>query len=351
MLKKFTGPGLLRLALAEIVFVHHLSRFAIGSAAVYVFFCLSGFWVYRMYVGRYSATRWPYFTYIVSRAWRLLPVFWLVSIITLLLLHFNGTLGLYSRASGEIHFILSNLTILGYNSLRAQPIVPAWSLDLEVQFYFLAPFVALLLLSRKIRPVWVLIASSALAIASVLSGNRFPLASFLVFFVLGMTVASLDWRPTAKLAFSCLAVAGLALLCCLLSPWRGILLVGAHPGPLSIYTPHANVVLAVWVVPYAIYTTGQKGFKLDGMFADLSYLIYLLHWDAAIVLASQPGSIMHRLLLATIAWVLVTVLSMAIWKFFDHPINQMRSRWVSRRKRVTLEAKTATGSANSRSYS
>ena len=77
--RALSGPGAFRLILASLVFVHHTSRLAIGPAAVYLFFCLSGFWIYRMWNGRYSKTVNPYLTYLISRLWRLLPTFLLVS--------------------------------------------------------------------------------------------------------------------------------------------------------------------------------------------------------------------------------------------------------------------------------
>ncbi len=84
MFRKLTGPGLFRLLLAEVVFIHHLSRFACGTAAVYVFFSLSGYWIYQMYTRRYSKARFPYLTYLISRAWRLLPTFWLISLLAVI---------------------------------------------------------------------------------------------------------------------------------------------------------------------------------------------------------------------------------------------------------------------------
>ena len=167
MWKKLTGPGLLRLLLAELVYVHHMSRFAVGNAAVYVFFCLSGFWVYSMYTGRYSKTRMPYLTYLVSRLWRLLPTFWLVTLLTFLLIYPDGTLAGYWQRDGAAHFLLSNFLIFGYYFLPDQAIVPAWSLDIEMQFYLIAPLIAILLVRRKLSALLVLLAAAVISVASL----------------------------------------------------------------------------------------------------------------------------------------------------------------------------------------
>jgi peptidoglycan/LPS O-acetylase OafA/YrhL len=338
MLKKITGPGLFRLFLALVVFVHHTSRLALGGAAVYVFFCLSGFWIYRMYAGRYSATRQPYFTYIVSRAWRLLPTFWLVTALTLTFYWFNGTFGSYFPSSGRIHAIFSNLFLVGYDSLLKRPVGPGWSLDFEVQFYILAPFIVWFLARRKVPAVLTVLAAAAVSVVSLLAGLQFLVTSQLIFFMLGMTAASVDWRPTGNLSFASLAITSAVIIGCLVSPWRGILLVGAHPGPLWKYTDPTNVALAVMMTPFALYTTRQPGFKSDGMFGDLSYIIYLLHWLGEMSLGSRPGTTMVRFINVGAAWVLVLGSSLLIWKFYDHPINRLRAKWVAGRKAPSASA-------------
>jgi peptidoglycan/LPS O-acetylase OafA/YrhL len=333
MLRKITGPGIFRLFLALMVFVHHTTRLAIGSSCVYIFFCLSGFWIYTMYTGRYAATRQPYFTYAVSRMWRLLPTFWLVTVITLLFLAQNGTLAASWRASSPLHFVLANSLIFGYSSLSIQPIVPAWSLDMEMQFYVIAPLLVIFFSRRKAATLWILFAISAASLASFLLNNPLRLVDNLVYFSVGMAAASANWRPSGKLALSSLAATTLLLAGVILTRWSGILLVGSHPGPLASYTGYANAAIAFSMMPYAIFTTGQKGFAADGLFADLSYIVYLLHWVGAIWLGAHLGGTLHRLACMALTWTIVIGLSYAIWKLYDHPINRMRSRWVGKRKR------------------
>jgi peptidoglycan/LPS O-acetylase OafA/YrhL len=332
MLKKITGPGFFRLFLALAVFVHHTTRFAVGSSAVYIFFSLSGYWIYKMYIDRYSKTMQPLITYTISRIWRLLPTFWLVTCLTFLYLIFVGSLASYWDESGKAHFIISNLFIFGYNTLQRPPIVPGWSLDIEMQFYVLAPFLAMLFAWRKISPAWLLLGFAAISLASYLLHNPVSLMDYLVYFAVGMTAACADWRPSGKLVLGFLGAAALGIFVCIASPWRGVLLLGAHPGPHAIYNPHLNVVLALLMVPYAIYTTRQPGSSRDGMFADLSYIVYLLHWAGAMWINSHTGSAAHRLSYMAVGWVVVIGLSLLIWKFYDRPINRMRSRWVSKRK-------------------
>ena len=57
--------------------------------AVFAFFALSGYWITRVWSGRYRHTRHPYPTFIVNRWWRLAPVFLLCLLLGLLAAHFN----------------------------------------------------------------------------------------------------------------------------------------------------------------------------------------------------------------------------------------------------------------------
>jgi peptidoglycan/LPS O-acetylase OafA/YrhL len=332
MLPKLTGPGLFRLFLALLVFVHHASRVSFGSMAVYVFFCLSGFWIYRMYTGRYARTRQPYITYLVSRLWRLMPAYWLITLITLTYSYWTGALAVEFRANNPVHFVLSNVFLLGYDKLLMQPIAPAWSLDIEMQFYLIAPLLAILLARRVMPAVWVLVIVGTISAVSVTFGFYVHLLSCLIFFVIGMVTAANDWKPSRALAGLSVAVPLLLVLACFVSPWRGILLVGTHRGPLSSYTDAANVVLAFLAAPYAMYTTRQKGFAQDDMFGDLSYVIYLLHWPAMIWLGTwlaRGGG--HRLAVSAAIFIIVIGISILIWRFYDKPINRMRSQWVKTR--------------------
>ena len=84
------GPGETRFLLAIIVVVGHFSRFNLGIAAVYMFFFLSGYWIQQVYPTKYAKTRNPLLTFIVSRIWRILPIF-LVSSAAALAVEYFGS--------------------------------------------------------------------------------------------------------------------------------------------------------------------------------------------------------------------------------------------------------------------
>lgn len=327
-----TGPGAFRLFLAMVVVVHHATSLALGKAAVEVFFYLSGFWIYRMWTERYARTAAPVATYLASRVWRLIPTFALVSMATLAWEH----LGLgwsWARLEGganPLHFTISHLLILGYNTLPVQPLRPAWSLDVELQFYLVAPLM-ILAIQQLGAPLLVSGAAAVSAVCVVAFGPRAS-PDFLVCFALGLAAAHVDWRPSARLAVSCGSGLVLFLLVLALSPWRGMLMGGLHRSPLFRYSEAVNALVALMATPYAAYTTRQRGGRRDAMLGDLSYIVYLLHWMGVVWLATQSGhSPMVRLLLIAAMASATLAGAWVIWRLYDKPLNRLRSRWVAAR--------------------
>lgn len=322
--RTLTGPGALRLMLAMAVFAHHLSRLAIGGAAVYVFYVLSGYWIFRMWEAKYSRARGVYLTYITSRLWRLLPIF---AVFALAFLAISASRGNPITP----HALLSSMFILGYSSLEHPPLVPAWSLDLELQFYLIAP--VLIGLAQTWRPAVMVGVAAVVSLIAALFSIGGLVTPYLVYFVCGICAARAEWRPSLRMGLVALAVGGLASAALVASPLRDVVLGGATPGPLHRFNAIYNVGLALSVIPYALYTTGNRGDARDGMFADLSYIVYLSHWGAGMWLsqyaAHLPGP--QRLACTILAVAVTLVGSWAVWRVYDRPVNRWRVRWVASR--------------------
>ena len=324
-----TGPGAFRLWLAMLVFVHHFSSLDVGPSAVYVFFALSGFWLQGMWMGRYRDTRQPYLTYMVSRVWRLAPVMILVSAFTIPVLL---AIGAASRTlfSNAWHLAFSSVFLLGYAALPQRPVGSAWSLDVEMQFYLVAPLIAAWLARKRAWPV--VVAAAVLSAAAALFVEATVLPRYAIFFVAGMAASAKGWQPPRWLALASAlafvpAVVGIAL-----SPWRSLVLGGSHVGPLFVWNPLLDVVLGVVAVPFALYTVRQPSDAADRMLADLSYIVYLVHWPAMqwfFTLAGRPFA--QRLAGAALCFAVVPAISLVIWRWFDKPLNRARGRWVSSR--------------------
>lgn len=324
------GPGALRLILALSVFANHISSAGIGPAAVYVFFALSGFWIYRMWLSKYAGTRSPLVTYYVSRYWRLAPLFILAGLVTS-----AGDVLMQRHIEWTAATALSSVTILGYASLPVRPVTPAWSLDIEAQFYLIAPLLVAIL--QRVAPALILIAALAASAVAATLGLANILPPYLAFFVVGMLAARTDWGPSRALVWIPLAAIAVVSVALLASPWRSVILGGAHPGQWYTLNPAYNVVLGVCVIPYALSTTTRRGCQFDGAFADLSYAVYLLHWVAARWLSNVGAghSAIYRLPFAAFAIIATLAASWCAWRFYDRPINAIRAAWVRSRASST----------------
>ena len=310
------GVGLLRLILALLVVGSHLRAFGGATFAVKAFFIVSGFYMALVIDTRYHAL--PISSFYVSRLLRLLPLYWVVCILTvgaeILLvprgqfLHeiasplayaagFDPTsmpwpilvyvaisvgtmLGLdtgqwlgFSRLTGELSFAPG----FGPNAVTVMalsPVPQGWSIGLELLFYFIAPFVVR-------RSVWLIVALCLLSLAFRItlatfgfSGNPWDRTLFpseLIYFLLGVLAYRL-YLHVPKLNLPHRTEIGLALM---------VLVIAVIYWPVD-YVIRGNV---IWeTVPYALFAAGMpflfkltKDNMLDANVGELSYPIYMCH--------------------------------------------------------------------------
>ncbi|MFO1124328.1 MAG: acyltransferase [Methylocystis sp.] len=320
---KFASPGALRLILAFAVFLHHTTSFNLGMAAVLIFFVLSGYWVAAMWKNTYSKTTASYLTYIVSRVWRIAPVFALCSAIAWSLLLWRGESPV--AIGGLIHQLFSNVMILGYSSLPFQANIPGWSLDIELQFYLIAPAIIFLITKN----VYLLLICLLISAGAPLLGGSATVAPFLLFFGVGVAAASHQLKPNRAFAYRALYTTLATLFLCALIFAKDIML--GEKQELLAFSDKMNLVIAVMMTPWALYTTQQASASRDRMFGELSYIFYLLHWSVIGALKTGEGSYAERIFLCAEALAIIMIASYLIWRLFDRPINRLRASWVSGR--------------------
>ena len=162
-------------------------------------------------------------------------------------------------------------------------------------------------------------------------GETGTVAAYLAFFAIGVASASCGWKPGRILAMCSLLSTIALILVSIMGPFRDVILGGAHPGKLHAYNGIACMLLGLMMAPLALYTTSQKGTTLDGMYGDLSFIVYLLHWPVIGAFNLVEGSYIQRSFAIGEAFITVMMASILIWRMFDHPINKLRSTWVARR--------------------
>lgn len=313
------GPGAFRLLLTLPVFAQHCSRVQLGGASVYLFFALSGYWIARMLATKYGT---HYGIFVASRFWRLLPIFLICSAFSWAVFLFGAQIAIPPNINW-LHQAFSSIAILGYASLPFRTDNPGWSLDIELQFYILAPIIVWIV-ARDRWAIPLLAVVSACGWVLVLQATLVP---YLIFFSLGIATFAAG-RP-AKFAALLAIITAIGLAALLISPWRGAVLLGLHPGPNGIYNGWANAIVALGFMPWALQTVFQPDTPLDGLFGDLSYIFYLLHQPILYLAHTERGSMLHRLIVAATAFGLTIALSLLLRQLIDRPANRLRARWVA----------------------
>lgn len=323
-----SDPGAFRLWLALLIVVHHFTGIEIGKAPVLAFFFLSGFWVHRVWDSRYSKTRRPWLTFVTSRWWRIAPLLILATPLAIGMQWLTHDTDLPLVASTPWRHAILPVTVLGYAQLPTRPVGPAWSLDIEMQFYLVLPLLAPLV--RRLKPASVLTLGFLVFEWSLMARHGVVLTSFLPWFLLGMVAAERGWRASPAMAHGSLALT-LALFAVVMATPQ---LYGAYLAPHAPEYATFNLLLGALILPFALgtVTRERRADRTDAMLADQSYLVYMLHWPAITVFRHLPAmSPAATAASAVLLCGVVTVVSALVWRHVDRPLNAWRKRWVDSR--------------------
>ena len=331
-------PGAFRLWLALIVVLHHLVGYEFGKVAVLVFFALSGFWTYRVWQSRYTLTRLPIITFIVSRWWRIAPMLIFVNLLSAALLSAYNPSALDQVFAHPARLIASSIFGLGYGSLPNRLVGAAWSIDIEMQFYILLPVLAFV--TKRY-------ASRAAALASVgLMAGAFLLdlpgwwGTMLPFFFLGMCASQHQWKASRRSAVIGASSATLLVMLAILSPWHSSLIDPGASGANAF-----GHFIALLLLPAALASVSStcpqpaKACRRDTAAGDLSYIVYLMHGPLLLVARDGPwGGGVQFAVAAVLMLALLPICAWVAWHWVDRPLNRLRHEWVSSRHQAQLQS-------------
>lgn len=344
--------GVYRTLLAFMVVFQHLAGVpVIGIYAVFGFYTLSGYLMTLIMQKNYGYTPLGKFRYALNRFLRIYPMYW-VSIIfgALLILYFTSQ---DSTAYSESFYLPGNVVEFLRNIFLFFPVreiprltPPAWALTVELFYYVLIGLG--LSRSRKLVLYW-LGASAIFQVAAVLyfSGSIWDRWSMVI------PMASLPFATGAfifhyknemmkywQLVTARIGVdySAFILFCCMLLNWSAGYVLGQATG-FFFYTNYLICAVLVLVL------SEQKlapfiSRRFDKWMGDLSYPIYLIHFQAGfmvIMLCDYIGINMQRpgTLLAFLSIPPILLLSWAMTKGLEQPIETIRSRV----KRANLSTK------------
>lgn len=225
-----------------------LKPFAVGG--VILFFLLSGFLIERNLARRGDPV-----VYVLRRAFRILPAYW-VAIAVLLLVH-RGLLG--DTSFGAPRDVLSNLLLIA--DFTRAPLVSAvfWTLLIEVKFYLLAPLIVRLGRPAIMAAPYVLMALNGAVLAR--RGEASALLTYIVFCCAGMSF-SLWLRGE---------ISALSL----------IVLTVACAGSVALFSPYYKLGLAIFAVVSAAALATALRHDLTAaplaFIGAVSYSWYLYH--------------------------------------------------------------------------
>lgn len=343
---RFTGPGILRLYLAIFVAMQHLKLMGEGSLAVYLFFVMSGYWIAALWKKKYAWCQQPYITFMVSRWWRIAPLYYFcTAMMGALYFHYSpGPSQTFMQHDFSALWLTKALLIVGCGT-QATFLPPTWSLDIELQFYLVAPLLIGFMehfFNRKARiqrafPLLLI----GVSVSHFFLPTRFciPLGSarFLAFFVAGIWIYYSQWkssRPWALAGLMCV----LAVSCILYSNplTRVMICPGAFNNDKAVYLGHTlyTLLTATLLIPAVAFCLGHTSDSLDRSLGNFAYPLYLFH-EFPIELIDRMAAFKN---LAPLGYLLTAVFAISLgtlclFFFVDRPLERLRQQFVNGRLR------------------
>ncbi len=346
--------NILRFALASYVVFFHIGNYYFPNAgpfAVFGFYTLSGYLITRVLNEVYYQKQHPARDFFINRFWRLYPPYFAAAALGLLMAIFAANEANYwnpaihlpnqdgTGSALEWLWMIPNLTIAGLHfglpissPIRFSP--PSWTTAIEIYFYIFLFFVG----ARSALGVkrWVGISIAlVLAITMVLLGvpDLLPtewLNTEKLFYsnVFGVSIcfALGSWayywsRQKAEGKSSFIGTTSFAVALVLpLIPWRYII-----AGDTPIMLVHYAECLAVAVF---LLHAGDREVNLPTrFFADLSYPLFLVHWQVAILLSALGLGIVKNGWFAVVAVYGSSILiALLINRLIEEPLKAVRTK-------------------------
>lgn len=336
---------------------------------------------------KYSSLDSPYIAFVVSRWWRIAPLFVFVQLmaVTLVFTHWMSGDAAYDWRWWVTQPLVISSTWFG------KILPPSWSLDVEMQFYLVAPIViAAMAWGRgerreaggkkqenassinRTEPPALSAGDSQRSVThsrGALEANDYGLQTlgfyaivvgligwcwwrlgngasletpsldlFAWLFLIGITCEQTFWRPSRWL--SIVSAFGLILMVIGAAAFpatrRLVWIVGSDKATDSVWGASIFFIATTLVaLPFAISTVHQRSSEWDRWIGDLSYPLYLFHWfsrDWYYANVDWSRGPWWNGLLLIVNFLMAFVGAVLLLHFVDRPAQQWRSNWLKTRR-------------------
>lgn len=232
------------------------------------------------------------------------------------------------RAYSPINWV-TIFGLIGYNT-GPWIIPPAWSLDIEMQFYIIVPFLWLVISNVKKTTfllfipflIWL---NFSCNIINIGTAYRYTVLPFLFYFILGAKLyLNPDLFSKKHVNIGLLLFIVIVVLHYIFPTLRLKVIEKTD----LIYFEQINLVLPILLLPFISYNLKVKSDIKDRNYGNLSYTIYLFHWVLIVpynYFFSNFG-FTQKLPFALIYILATVVISNYILKYAEVPIqNKLKS--------------------------
>ena len=176
--------------------------------------------------------------------------------------------------------------------------------------------------------------------AFLLFTHAYILPRYVIFFLLGIGAERSKWAPSGRVAGAALAASvTLVMLLALVPATHAIILPPSGEdgtGVCDKYNHLLSAGLALLILPWTVYTTRQRGWKHDGILADLSFIFYAFHYPFLRFFNFENPKT------ASVGFLFTLTTCVSVW-WFDNRLQGMRSAWVSKQVKAHPRAALTKG--------
>lgn len=332
--------GLRAIAVLSVIFFHFdILYFKGGFVGVDIFFVISGFLITSLIQSQIDQNIFSFKSFYLNRAKRLLPAFFFLLIVLLILGFFTFDFLTYKSFGKEIIaslFYFSNILFwkeIGYFDLDAiqKPLLHTWSLSIEEQYYFLFPVLIVLInkffrVKRKV--LFILIVLFIISfVANIYFIKSFKSATFYLLptraweFFAGSTlvfVPKIKWHNWIKDLFFSIGLFSLIYSIITLSSDN-------YPGYYALIPVLGTTLLIYFGNNSNFYIVRLLKSNLFIFFGKISYSLYLWHWP---ILVFYKYIVMRKFENTDFLLCFTIILSMSFlsWKFVEQKFRYYTTR-------------------------